>query len=200
LSSDRKPVPVAASVYIGLVQKWIYGKIQDPNIFPTDPPLATLSAGNTTNYASGSLAGTPGTQTPPAIPAGPTTLNTPLSTLSNPQGPEWIGKSSGFPEHFYQDCKNMMRQMFRCYAHLYHGHWVDPFYHVNKYPELNSCFVHFVTVAKLYGLLSEKDMEPMRPLIEIFQNMKAVPGGSNDVVMGGQSSSGQTTLQTPVSA
>ena len=163
LNSDRQPIKVPAHQYIALVQKWIIGKITDPAIFVTD----TTTSNNA--YASGSLTST-GTSTP--IAAGPTSLNAPLAQLA---GNDWVGKASGFPENFHTDCKNIMRQMFRCYAHLYHGHWVDPFWHIGRYAQLNSCFVHFVTVAKTFNLISDKDMEPMQPLIDIWLAQKAIP-------------------------
>lgn len=164
LNNDKTPIKVPACQYIGLVQKWIVGKIHDSRIFPTEASTVASST-----YASGGI-NTPGSNTP--IPAGPTTINAPLSTLA---GNEWVGKSSGFPESFLADCKNITRQMFRCYAHLYHAHWENPFYHLAMDKQLNSCFVHFMTVAMLYKLLSEKDMEPMQPLIDIWLANGAIP-------------------------
>ena len=164
LNNDKTPIKVPACQYIGLVQKWIVGKIHDTRVFPTDSSAIAAST-----YASGGM-NTPGSTTP--IAAGPTTLNTPLSILA---GNEWVGKPSGFPESFLGDCKNITRQMFRCYAHLYHAHWENPFYHLAMDKQLNSCFVHFMTVAMLYKLLSEKDMEPMQPLIDIWLTSGAIP-------------------------
>ncbi|KAI9819972.1 MAG: hypothetical protein M1827_006542 [Pycnora praestabilis] len=162
-NQDKISIKVPAPQYMSLVQKWIIGKIDNPNLFPTDSTGIAASS-----YASGGL-NTPGSSTP--IAAGPTTLSTPLATLA---GRDWIGKASGFPEIFYEDCKNIMRQMFRCYAHLYWGHWIDPFYHLGRTQHLNSCFMHFITVAKLFDLLSEKDMEPMQPLIDIWIANKSI--------------------------
>lgn len=88
---------------------------------------------------------------------------------------EWIGKASGFPSTFYRDCQGIMKQMFRCYAHLYHGHWENPFWHLNKHEMLNTCFVHFVTVAKYYRLVADKEMEPMQPLIDIYIKQEKIP-------------------------
>ena len=48
--------------------------------------------------ASGGL-GTPSGERPLAV--GPTNLQTPLSTLA---GRDWLGKSTGFPETFLNDC------------------------------------------------------------------------------------------------
>ena len=37
----------------------------------------------------------------------------------------------GFPETFLYDCRTCFRQIFRIYAHLYHSHLVDPFWHLS---------------------------------------------------------------------
>lgn len=58
--------------------------------------------------------------------------------------------------------------MMRCYAHLYHGHWVEPYWHLNSHKELNTCFIHFINVGKLFNLLGDKEMEPMQPLIDLW--------------------------------
>jgi hypothetical protein len=42
---------------------------------------------------------------------------------------------------------------------------------VTTVERLNMCFVHFVTVSKYYGLVSDKEMEPMQPLIELFARL-----------------------------
>lgn len=170
LNNEKVPIKVPACQYISLVQRWIVGKMNDSKSFPTDN-----ITGSSTAYPSGGL-NTTHANTP--IAAGPTTLNAPLSTLA---GRDWVGKSAGFPEAFFGDVKTCFRQIFRLYAHLYHSHWVDPFWHMtngtnsNGWTDLNSCFVHFITVAKLFGLLSEKDMEPMQPLIDIWVANGSIP-------------------------
>lgn len=151
------------------VQRWIVGKIHDPVVFPTDPPPNVAS----TAFASGDTSGTPTSAMTP-IAAGPTSLNQSLTTLAGLQN-DWIGKSSGFPQNYLQDVKGIIKQMFRCYAHLYHNHWDNPFWHINRHLELNSCFVHFITVALYYDLLPKKDMEPLQGLIDIFIAQGVVP-------------------------
>lgn len=99
------------------------------------------------------------------------TFQTP-PTLPNPQNVSndanhWLGKTSGFPQRYESEIKNMYKQMFRCYAHLYWSHWLD-FWNLSAYRELNTCFVHFVNVGRIFGLLSDKDTEPMQPLIDIW--------------------------------
>lgn len=157
LNNEKVPIKVPACQYISLVQRWIVGKLGDPKAFPTDN-----LTGSATTYASGGL-NTTHSNTP--IAAGPTTLNAPLSTLA---GRDWVGKSAGFPETVVGDVKTCCRQLFRLYAHIYHSHWTDPFWHLSKTTDLNSCFVHFLTFSMLFRFLSEKDLEPMQPLIDIW--------------------------------
>jgi hypothetical protein len=163
LDTNKRPIKIPAQQYIHLVQRWINGKIHDPKLFPTD------SSNDSATFASGSV-NTPTGNTP--IPAGPTNVNLPLSALA---GHDWLGKSSGFPESFEQDIRSIYRQMMRCYAHLYHGHWLSPFWDLNAYKELNTCFIHFINVGKLYKLIGDKDMEPMQPLIDLWAAKGLLP-------------------------
>jgi hypothetical protein len=160
LDNKKNPLRITATQYIHLVQKWIYGKINDPLLFPTDTSTGTFS-NSASAYPSGSM--TPASSTPQ--PLGPTNLSAPLNQLA---GRDWLGKSSGFPENFESDIKGIYRQMMRCYAHIYYGHWLEPFWHAGAYKELNTCFVHFINVGKLFNLISDKDIEPMQPLVDVW--------------------------------
>jgi MOB kinase activator 1 len=86
----------------------------------------------------------------------------------------WRGKSSGFPQRFEHEIKNMYKQMFRCYAHLFWQHWLN-FWELGMSRDLNTCFVHFINVGRLYSLLNEKDMEPMQPLVDIWIKQGVLP-------------------------
>lgn len=151
------------------MQRWISGKIDNTDIFPTDPAGVSFANNTATpgvvssTYASGGL-NTPGSANP--IAAGPTTLPTSLSDLSGPG--DWIGKSSGFPQEFVDVCQTIFRQMFRVYAHLYWAHFIDPFYHLNLDKHLNSCFSHFVLTAMALDMLKPHELEPMQPLIDLW--------------------------------
>lgn len=79
----------------------------------------------------------------------------------------WLGKTSGFPQRFENEIKNMYKQMLRCYAHLYWQHWLT-FWELSAHRELNTCFVHFMNVGRSYNLLNDKDIEPMLPLVELW--------------------------------
>ena len=96
----------------------------------------------------------------------------PLASNNDPN--HWVGKPSGFPQRFEMESRNMYKQMFRCYAHLYWQHWLF-FWDTSSHRELNTCFVHFVNVGRIFGLLSDKDMEPMQPLIDIWVKQGVLP-------------------------
>lgn len=167
---NGRPAKIPAPSYIVRVQRWIVGKIHDPNVFPTDPPPQIAAATYASGDTNGSNSPAPGTP----IAAGPTNLNQPLSQLAGGAG-EWIGKPSGFHPNFHNDVKGIVKQMFRCYAHLYHNHYENPFWHLGRHLELNSCFVHFMTVAMYYDLLPKKDTEPLQGLIDIFIGQGVIP-------------------------
>jgi hypothetical protein len=169
LNSRKEPVEVPAHEYISLMQRWISGKIDNTNIFPTDPNGVSFAhnpgppAIGSDGFASGGL-NTPGSNTP--IAAGPTSLNTSLSQLAGTG--DWTGKSSGFPVEFVDVCQTIFRQMFRVYAHLYWAHFVEPFYHLNIEKSLNSCFSHFILTATEIDMLKPHELEPMQPLIDLW--------------------------------
>lgn len=153
LNNKREPVELPAYEYITLMQRWISGKIDDTNIFPTDS--------NGVSYSHN-----------PAI------TTTPLSQLTNPGEMDWVGKRSGFPENFVEVCQTIFRQMFRVYAHLYWAHFIDPFYHLNLEKQLNSCFSHFVLTACALDMLKPQELEPMQPLIDLWAANGTFPPGS----------------------
>lgn len=139
LNSRFEPIELPAFEYITLMQRWISGKIDDNNMFPTDP------AG--VSYAH----------------------NPQITTTALLTGPdEWVGKRSGFPRDFFSICQTIFLQMFRVYAHLYWAHFTEPFYHLNLEKQLNSCFSHFVLTATALDLLKPQELEPMQPLIDLW--------------------------------
>lgn len=99
-------------------------------------------------------------------------LPSPAQTQQDPN--HWLGKTSGFPQRFETEVRNMYKQMFRVYAHVYWQHWFL-FWHTSSHTYLNTCFMHFVNVGRLFGLLSEKDTEPMQPLIELWVRQGTLP-------------------------
>jgi len=152
LDNQKNAVRVPAPQYIAYVQRWITGKVADPSIFPTD----TF------------------TSAPPSLTAQQSNSSNSLNASTD----TWIGKPSGFPSNFPNEIRNIYRQMFRCYAHIYHAHWLE-FWHLGAYKELNTCFIHFVNVGRLFALLGDKDLEPMGPLIDIWLEKGWLPRPSS---------------------
>jgi hypothetical protein len=146
---EKRLVRIPAFQFIQLVQKWIMGKISDPAVFPTDITTSSYDANM----------GTP-------VQTSPTTSKAPLSSHA---GYSWSGTRSQFPEKFQEEVRNIYRQMMRCYAHIYHGHWVNPFWHLDAYKVLNTCFISYANVGIAHSLITEKDMLPMRPLIDLWR-------------------------------
>ncbi|KAI9886556.1 MAG: hypothetical protein M1823_001668 [Watsoniomyces obsoletus] len=159
LDSNRQPTRLAAYRYIELVQKWIKGKINDPNLFPTE------------------------TDANAAIGMGQSTNNNHNQSLSTRDNREWIGKSSGFPDHFFQDCRNMYKQMFRVFAHIYWNHFEWPFFHADMERWLNSSFMLFVIVGTELELLTLKDLEPMQILLDKWYALEKFPTDCRYLVM-----------------
>lgn len=73
-----------------------------------------------------------------------------------------------FPPSFVKDCKNIVRQMFRIFAHMYHNHF-DKIVHLSLEAHWNSFFAHFISFCKEFNLLDAREMTPLLPLIENFQ-------------------------------
>lgn len=138
LNSRHEPIELPAYEYITLMQRWISGKIDANAIFPTDVDGVSFA---------------------------PDAASTSSSSFADD---EWTGKRSGFPRDFLSICRTVFLQMFRVYAHLYWDHFLEPFYHLNLEKQLNSCFSHFILTATTLDLLKVEDLEPMKPLVDLW--------------------------------
>ncbi len=145
-----------AHEYITAVGRWISRKIDNPELFPTDP--------STASYAHN-----------PDLASHHPTLTSLVPLTSSD---DWIGKRSGFPEDFASTCRSIFLQLFRVYSHLYWEHFVEPFYHLNLEKQLNSCFGHFILTATSLNMLKPHDLEPMQPLIDLWAANETFPQGS----------------------
>lgn len=163
-----EPVELPAFEYITLMQRWTSGKIDDTKIFPTDQAGVSWAL----NSAFTSAAPTAGDNSD-----------------------DWLGRRSGFPREFGSICQTIFLQMFRVYAHLYHAHFVDPFYHLNLEKQLNSCFSHFILTATTLDLLKPHELEPMQPLIDLWAVNGTFPPESKAYQMANLKA-GQTLLAT----
>ena len=73
-----------------------------------------------------------------------------------------------FPSTFLRDVQRVMIQMFRIFAHIYHHHF-DKIVHLSFEAHWNSLFAHFISFSKEFNIIDRKDMAPLLPLIENFE-------------------------------
>lgn len=137
----------------------VFAEYMTPEAYPT------MNAGPNTNYHW-----IEGSGPPINLPAGQY-IEYVLSWISSKLNDQSVfpTKNGGaFPPNFMKDCKNIMRQMFRIFAHIYHNHF-DKIVHLSLEAHWNSFFAHFVSFAKEYNLIDRSEMEPLLPLIENFE-------------------------------
>eukprot|EP00386_Alphamonas_edax_P011073 GDKI01035300.1.p2 GENE.GDKI01035300.1~~GDKI01035300.1.p2 ORF type:complete len:230 (+),score=75.45 GDKI01035300.1:76-765(+) len=78
-----------------------------------------------------------------------------------------------FPPNYLEVVSNILRRIFRVYAHIYHNHF-QQIQAAGAEPHLNCCFKHFLFFVKEFNLVNDSDMEPMKSLInEIMSNYPA---------------------------
>ncbi|CAN6622101.1 CBK1 kinase activator protein Mob2p [Trichomonascus vanleenenianus] len=73
-----------------------------------------------------------------------------------------------FPAHFMSVLRNMYRQMFRIFAHIYHNHF-DKIVHLSLEAHWNSFFAHFISFGKSFDLADPNDLAPLASLIEAME-------------------------------
>lgn len=72
-----------------------------------------------------------------------------------------------FPSEFKQIAGNIMRRLFRVYAHMY-WHHIKEIKKADLEPVFNTSFKHFTLFAKEYQLIPEEQFEPMLRVIKHF--------------------------------
>jgi MOB kinase activator 1 len=66
-----------------------------------------------------------------------------------------------FPPTFPSTAKHIYKQLFRIYAHIYHGHFAE-ILHLSLEAHFNSLFAHFIAFGKEYDLLDSSDVRDLR--------------------------------------
>lgn len=140
-----------------------YGVVTD---YCTPENCPSMNAGSSTNYLwmdnTGQAVNLPAQQYIDYV------LSWTLSKLNDKS--VFPVKSGGvFPANFLKDCKNISRQMFRIFAHIYHNHF-ETLVHLSLEAHWNSFFGHFISFVKEFNLFDRTEMEPLLPLIDDFQN------------------------------
>lgn len=142
----------------GLLNQF-YGVISE---YVTPEQYPTMNAGPNTNYvwkdANGQSINLPALQY----------IDYVLTWINNKLNDQSIfpTRNGGeFPPTLIKDCKNIARQMFRIFAHIYHNHF-EKFVHLSLEAHWNSFFAHFISFCKEHNLLDRSELVPLLPLIE----------------------------------
>lgn len=75
-----------------------------------------------------------------------------------------------FPDDFPNIVRNIMKRLFRVYAHCYHHH-LENFKALQTDLHLNTSFKHFILFSKEFDLIPPDQLEPLNELVDlILQN------------------------------
>lgn len=72
-----------------------------------------------------------------------------------------------FSKHAPQIFRNILKRLFRVYAHIYCHHF-DQITELGLQPHLNTSLKHFVLFANQFNLIDQKDFAPLQELITIL--------------------------------
>ena len=69
-----------------------------------------------------------------------------------------------FPPDFQNTIRNIFRQLFRVFAHIFHSHY-EKILHLSAEGHLNTLFGHFISFGREFDLLDKKELAPMQEFI-----------------------------------
>jgi len=70
-----------------------------------------------------------------------------------------------FPKNFMTTSKNILKKLFRVYAHIYHCHF-QVIIDLGEEPHLNTSLKHFVYFVHEFALIDAKQLAPLSELID----------------------------------
>lgn len=70
-----------------------------------------------------------------------------------------------FPKNFHNIIKDIMKRLFRVYAHCYYHH-LENFEQLEVTPHVNTSFKHFIFFALEFKLIPSEQLEPLRDVID----------------------------------
>lgn len=73
--------------------------------------------------------------------------------------------TSTFPPNFEETVRDIMKRLFRIYAHFYYHHY-ENFQSLNMEMWLNTSFYHFALFTKEFNLIDADQLEPLSELID----------------------------------
>jgi MOB kinase activator 1 len=70
-----------------------------------------------------------------------------------------------FPKHFHSVVKDIMKRLFRVYAHSYYHH-LEKFNELGVTAHWNTSLKHFVFFAMEFKMIAQEQLEPLKDIIE----------------------------------
>jgi MOB kinase activator 1 len=70
-----------------------------------------------------------------------------------------------FPKNFILIAKNILKRLFRVYAHIYYEHFHQVI-KLQEEPHLNTSFKHFIYFVQEFDLVEKKELAPLQDLID----------------------------------
>lgn len=70
-----------------------------------------------------------------------------------------------FPRNFISVAKNILKRLFRVYAHIYHSHY-NKIASLGETAHLITSFKHFIYFVQEFNLIDKKELEPLQDLID----------------------------------
>ncbi|KJE90409.1 mps one binder kinase activator-like 1 [Capsaspora owczarzaki ATCC 30864] len=74
-----------------------------------------------------------------------------------------------FPKSFQATAKNILKRLFRVYAHIYHSHF-NKIVSLGEEAHLNTSFKHFIFFVQEFNLIEKKELAPLAELISQLTN------------------------------
>lgn len=74
-----------------------------------------------------------------------------------------------FPKSFLATAKNILKRLFRVYAHIYHSHF-NKIVSLGEEAHLNTSFKHFIFFVQEFNLIDKKELAPLAELIAQLTN------------------------------
>mmetsp|Transcript_9360 Transcript_9360/g.34332 ORF Transcript_9360/g.34332 Transcript_9360/m.34332 type:complete len:221 (-) Transcript_9360:633-1295(-) len=82
--------------------------------------------------------------------------------------PQQIG--APFPDNFVDIVRQVMKRLFRVYAHMYHSHF-QTICSLGEEAHLNTCFKHFIYFIQWFKLVDERELAPLKDLIDSINSV-----------------------------
>jgi hypothetical protein len=86
-----------------------------------------------------------------------------------------IKAENPFPKKFHSICSVIYKRFFRIYAHIYHAHFAR-LKRMGAEAHLNTAAKHFIFFCLEFDLVDQKEMEPLKELVQAFLASEAQGG------------------------